>query len=213
MPEIMGKPGHLCLVAVADEKGCGSTEQGHRDDDRQMRDVAHGLRDVGQPAHRAPHRLGNDAKRRAIGCLPEPDDQRQVVGGIEQDAVCRPQTDEHRSTHCRSDQDADIAGGRIEPHGAGQFRQGHDVVQQQLTGGLPQHAGTPVQGKQYHRMPDLERIGEEEPPPAKRDRHEQEHRHLDDPARIAPVGKRPHRYRKEQEGQPVRDHRKTTQGW
>ena len=65
------------------------------------------------------------------------------------------------------DQHAEIARGRVETHRALQMRGPDDVIEQQLVRRLPQHAGAAVDDQQHHRVPDLERVGEEEDSPSR----------------------------------------------
>ena len=69
MAEVLGEARHLRVIGVADEKRGAAGEQDHRNDDVMPADVARGLHDVGEAAHRAPRRSGAFAKARTEGAL------------------------------------------------------------------------------------------------------------------------------------------------
>jgi hypothetical protein len=60
--------------------------------------------------------------------------------------------------------------------------------------------------EQHHRVPHLERVGDEEVAPAGRRDDEAQHAELDDAPRVEAVGERARVDREQQERQPVRHH-------
>ena len=212
MAQVVGEAGHLRVVGAADKKRGAAGEQDHRDDHPLPGDVAHGLHDVGQAAHRAWRRCHTLAKTRAVGRADHPDRKRQVEHGVEHDAVGRADPQHDQAADAGADQHAHHARAGVQAHRARQLFGLDDVVQQQLAGRLPQHAGEAVQHQQQHGVPGLERIGQEKPAPAERGRDEHAHADLDQAARVEAVGQRARQHREKQERQPVRDHREAGQG-
>ena len=124
-----------------------------------------------------------------------------------QHAERRPEGEQHHAADRRTAEQPERARHRHQPHRAVQVVASGDVVDQQLRRRRPEHAGHAVDREQHHRVPDLQRVGEEQHAPAERAQHEQQHAELDDAARIVAVGERARPDREQQERQPVRDHR------
>ena len=204
--EILGEIRHLRAIGIADEERRAAGEQRHRDDDGMLGDIAHGLHDIGEAAHRALRRRRRAAKARTIGRVHQPQHERQIEHGVEQNAVRRPEREQNDAADRRADQHADIARGGVEPHRAHQIGGADDVVEQQLVRRLPQHAGAAVDHQQHHGVPHLQRAGDEEVAPAERRGDEQAHAALDEAARIEAIGERAAGNREQQKRQPMRHH-------
>ncbi len=211
MAEVKRKPRHLRIIGVADEKRGAAAEQSHGDDDAMSGDIAHRRHDIRKAAHGAPQRCRSLAKPRPIGRVHQPQDERQVEHGVDEDAERRAERQQERAAHGRSDQHAEIARRRVKAHGARQIGGADDVVQQDLAWRLPQHAGAAVNDQQHHGVPHLQSIGDEEIAPAQGGDDEQRHAALDDAAGVEPIGERAGRDRKGEERQPVRNHGETRQ--
>ena len=151
------------------------------------------------------------AELRAVGRLPQPHQQRQVEERVGDQAPDRAQHQQEARADGRTGQQAQPAGGGIQPHRALQQLRADDVVDQHLARRRPEHAGKAVQHQQRHRVPHLQRVGEEEVGPAQRRGDEQQHADLDQAPRIEAVGQRAGPHREEQERHPVRDHREAGQ--
>jgi len=67
----------------------------------------------------------------------------------------------HRGTH----EQTQVSAGRTQPDRALQLSGSHDVVDQELAGGAPYDPGHSVHREQDHRVPHLDRIGEEQQAP------------------------------------------------
>ena len=150
-------------------------------------------------------------KRGPYGRIHQPQHQRQVEHGVEQDAVRGAEREHDEAAHRRADQHPEVARRRVEAHRAYQVGRADDVVEQELVRRLPQHAGAAVDHEQHHRVPHLQGAGDEEISPAERGEDEQPHAALDEAARIEPVGQRADRHREHQEREPMRQHRKAGQ--
>ena len=85
-------------------------------------------------------------------------------------------------------------------------------IYHELRGGRPQYASYAVNAQKSDRLPDFERIGQEQHAPGQRAQHVQHHPDMDDAARIEAVGERAGMQREQQERQPVRDHRVAAEG-
>ena len=208
VPEVVGEARHLGVVGVADHEGSQPGEQGHRGQDPD----ACRWRGWSARCRQGRGRRGVAALRPGAGGRPEqPEQHRQVEQRVENDAVGRAQRQHDDAAHGRTDQDAQIARHRVHPHRARQIGRADDVVEQQLVRRLPQHAGAAVDDQKQHRVPHLQRVGDEEDAPSRRRHDEQQHPALDDAARVEPVRQPADGDGKQQKGKPVRQHREAGQ--
>ena len=108
------------------------------------------------------------AKGGAIGRFPQPQGQRDIEQGIEQNAPDRSKQQQQPAADRRSEQQAHLARGRDQADRALQLGLADDVVNQQLRRRVPQHAGQAMNHEQCRRMPHLEGIGEKQQAPSER---------------------------------------------
>ena len=109
-------------------------------------------------------------------------------------------------------EDAERAGGRVEPDGAGQVGGADEVLQEELLGRCPQRPGHAVQDQQHARVPDGEGPGGEQDSPGERHDHEERLRPLDELAAVVAVGEGAEVGGEQQEGQPVADDLEAREG-
>ncbi|MFN8062308.1 MAG: hypothetical protein U0Q12_24365 [Vicinamibacterales bacterium] len=79
-------------------------------------------------------------------------------------------------------------------------------MEQELREQGPEHAREPVANEEHGRVPQLNRVRDEEPRPRQRHAHEDQHPQLDQTTRTEAVAERSGRHREHEERQPVRDH-------
>jgi len=171
-----------------------------------VRDFLQRPPDVAEVAHRARRdRDAGGAEFRSVRSDREPEDERQVQRCIDEDAKVRTEPEQQHAADAGPHQHAELARGRVEAYRALQVLAADDIVQQQLRGRSPEHAGHAVHDQQRGGVPDLQRPGDEQHAPGDRHAHEQRHAELDHAAWIEAVGERARVHRKQQKRQPVRD--------
>ena len=162
--EVVREFGHLRHVGTAHQQGRSPAEHDHRDHGAVARGLAHRRAQFGETdAVRDTRRL---RPGKAVGCAPQPDDQRQIEDHVGEQPVGRPEREQQHAAHARPHQHAEKARGRIQPHRALQRLLGHHVVDDDLAGRRPDDARETMNGEQHHRMPGFELVGEEKQPPA-----------------------------------------------
>jgi len=85
-------------------------------------------------------------------------------------------------------QHSQIPRGRVQTHGTRQDGGLNHVMQQELAGRSPQHAGEAVDDQQYAGVPLFQRVGYKQHAPGERNHDEQEHAELDDPTWVEAIG-------------------------
>ena len=104
-----------------------------------------------------------------------------------------------------AEQNRQVAAAGVQADRARQISGADHVVDDQLRGGGADDAGGAVDQQDDHRVPHLERAGEEEHAPRQRRQHEQRLRDLDQLAAVVAVGERAGVQREQQERHPVAD--------
>jgi hypothetical protein len=102
-----------------------------------------------------------------------------------------------------AEQQAEPARAGEQPDRARQRGAADDVVDQELARRRPQHARHAVDREQQRGVPGLQAVGQEQPAPAERANHVEQHAVLDDAARVEAVGEHADRDREQQERHPV----------
>ena len=153
MAEVVREPRHLRLVAVADEERRRAGQGHHGRERRKHADLAHRLHDVGDPADGAPGRRPFAPEVTAVRRADEPENERQIERGVQEDAACRAEREHDEAADAGPDEDAEIAGGGGEAHRARERGWPCDVVEQHLTRRDPENARAPVDDEERHRVP------------------------------------------------------------
>lgn len=102
----------------------------------------------------------------------------------------RAEVEQQPTTDSRPDHDGDVSHGRSEPNAGLQCLGADDVVRVELRRGRSQRTGDAVDYEKDGGVPRLERVGEEDDRPRKRDGDQDERTRLDHAAAVVAVGER-----------------------
>src|SRR2546425_3284658 len=146
-----------------------------------------------------------------VGDIQQPQGQWKIDKHIRNKSQRRSQHQHEHGPDRRSEKYPELPAGGVEPNGALKMLHANYVVNQQLLGRRPHHAGDTVNNQEKRRMPDLNRIGEKEYGPNRRDTHEQDLGALDDLPAIVSIGESAEVNGKQKKRCPVADVGKTGQ--
>src|SRR5881628_3906041 len=95
-----------------------------------------------------------------VGDVQQPQGQWKIDKHIRNKSQRRSQHQHEHGPDRRSEKYPELPAGGVEPNGALKMLHANNVVNQQLLGRRPHHAGDTVNNQEKRRMPDLNRIGE-----------------------------------------------------
>ena len=155
----MGKFRHVRLKRIADKKRRGTAQQDHRHDRTVFEDFANSRWSIApaQPTTRA-HAFAGVSRVRNDH---EPNSQRQIDQGVHQQTCRRAKHQHQTAADGRTEQNAELPAGRVEPHRARQIAGADNVVNQQDLGGRPKDAGDAMNHQQDTGMPNFDGVGKE----------------------------------------------------
>src|SRR5262245_55477602 len=147
-------------------------------------------------------RVGNDQ---------QPQGQRKIDEDVRDERPRRTKKQHQSGSHGRTEENAQLPARRVEAYGALNVLDADDVVDQQLFGRRPDHSRHSMKDQKDYRMPRLNRIGDKQDGPCRRDAHEDDLGSLDNFSTVVAIGDTAEIDRQQQKRSPVADLRKSRQ--